>query len=373
MAKDFRYKKLAELLCSYSVRVNKDENVLLDMIDVPEEMVEALIESVAQCGGNPYVNLRSARILRKLNLVQNDLSLKTLANLELSKIQKMQAYIAIRGSNNIFENGDVKQEQISKINAALRDALNWRVDKTKWCVLRWPTPSMAQLAGMSTEAFEDFYFDVCTFDYSKFAGGMRVLKELMMRTDKVRILGNGSDLSFSIKGMPAIPCAGEMNIPDGEVFTAPVKDSVEGVLRYTAPTVYNGVSFDGITLEFSKGKIVHADASVNANTLREILASDEGASYVGEFALGVNPLITRPMRDILFDEKIAGSFHFTPGQAYEEADNGNRSKIHWDMVCIQTKEYGGGEIYFDDVLIRKDGEFVLEELKPLNPENLLAK
>lgn len=373
MAKDLRYNKLAKLLCSYSVKVAQGENVMLDMFDVPEEMVEALVESVAERGGNPFVKLHSARVSRKLNLFHNDSSLKTASELALSEIQKMQAYIAIRGANNIFENGDVPQEQISKISTAMRSALNWRVDKTKWCVLRWPTPSMAQLAGMSTEAFEDFYFDVCTFDYSKFSGGMEALKNLMMRTDKVRILGNGSDLSFSIKSMPAIPCAGEMNIPDGEVFTAPVKDSVEGVLHYTAPTVYNGLSFDGITLEFSKGKIVKADASMNASALREILASDDGASYIGEFALGVNPLITRPMRDILFDEKIAGSFHFTPGQAYEDADNGNRSKIHWDMVCIQTKEYGGGEIYFDDVLIRKDGEFVLDELKQLNPENLLAK
>ena len=373
MAKDLRFEKLARLLCEYSVRVKGGDNVMLDMFDVPVEMVEALVESAARLGGNPHVFLHSARISRKLSLLHTDASLKAASELEMLKIQKMQAYIAIRGSNNIFENGDVPQAQISKISSAMRDALNWRVDKTKWCVLRWPTPSMAQLAGMSTEAFEDFYFDVCTFDYSKFLPGMEALKKLMLKTDKVRILGNGSDLAFSIKGIPAIPCAGEMNIPDGEVFTAPVKDSVNGVLRYTAPTVYNGVSFDGITLEFKNGKVVNATASMNEKKLREILSSDEGASYVGEFALGVNPLITRPMRDILFDEKIAGSFHFTPGQAYDEADNGNRSKIHWDMVCIQTPEYGGGEIYFDDVLIRRDGEFVPDELKPLNPQNLLAK
>lgn len=371
MAKDLRYNKLAKLLCEYSVKVKEGENVLLDMFEVPPEMVEALVEEVANLGANPFVNLSNSRINRKLALCSSDSRLQTLADLELARMKKMQAYIAIRGSNNIFESGDIPHEKVAKISSAMKATLNWRVDKTKWVVLRWPTPAMAQQAGMSTEAFEDFYFDVCTFDYSKLAAPMGVLRDLMQKTNEVRILGNGSDLTFSIKDIPAIVCAGEMNIPDGEVFTAPVKNSVNGVISYTAPTVYNGISFDGIRLEFKDGKIVNADASMNADKLRDILSSDEGASYVGEFAIGVNPLINRPMRDILFDEKIAGSFHFTPGQAYAEADNSNRSKIHWDMVCIQTPEYGGGEIYFDGVKVRENGLFVLPELLALNPENLL--
>ncbi|MBO6101964.1 MAG: aminopeptidase [Opitutales bacterium] len=373
MAKDLRYNRLAKLLCGYSVKVSEGENVLIDACEIPDEMVEALIEEVVRLGGNPFVKQSTQRVNRKINMLSGGGRLETAAAIELETIKKMQCYIALRGSNNIFENGDIAQEQLSKISAAMRAPLNWRVSKTKWVVLRWPTPAMAQQASMSTEAFEDFYFDVCAFDYSKFSKGMEALRRLMESTDKVEILGNGSDLSFSIKGMPAIPCAGEMNIPDGEVFTAPVKNSVNGVIRYTADTVYDGASFSGITLEFKDGKIVKADASSNAQKLREILSSDEGASYVGEFAIGVNPLVKKPMLDILFDEKIAGSFHFTPGQAYDEADNDNRSKIHWDMVCIQTPEYGGGEIWFDGVLIRKDGKFVLPELFPLNPENLLGK
>ena len=164
---------------------------------------------------------------------------------------------------------------------------------------------------------------------------------------------------------------GDHNIPDGEVFSCPVRDSVEGVIQYNAPTVYQGVSFDDIRLEFEKGKIVNATSN-NTKRLNEILDSDAGARYIGEFAIGFNPYITEPMRDILFDEKIAGSFHFTPGQAYEEADNGNKSQVHWDMVCIQRPEYGGGEIIFDGELIRKDGLFVKEELESLNPDALLA-
>jgi aminopeptidase len=235
--------------------------------------------------------------------------------------------------------------------------------------LRWPTPAMAQMAGMSTEAFEDLYFKVCTLDYSKMKPDMEALKSLMEKTDQVQITGPGTDLRFSIKGIPAIVCGGQHNIPDGEVFTCPVRDSVEGHVQFNAPTVYQGTAFDSVRLAFKNGKVVEATSN-NTERLNAILNSDEGARYIGEFALGFNPYIREPMRDILFDEKISGSFHFTPGQAYERADNGNRSQVHWDLVCIQRSDYGGGEIYFDQKLIRKDGLFVSKELQALNPENL---
>ena len=254
---------------------------------------------------------------------------------------------------------------------AMKAVLDYRVNKTKWVILRWPTPSMAQQAMMSTESFEDFFFRVCTQDYSRMTEGMAALEALMTATDRVELKGPNTDLRFSIKGIGAVACGGRHNIPDGEVFSCPVKDSVEGEITYNAPTVYQGTSFDNIHLRFEKGKIVHADGT-NAGRLNEILDSDAGARYIGEFAIGFNPHILEPMRDILFDEKIAGSFHFTPGQAYEEADNGNRSQVHWDMVQIQRPEYGGGEIWFDGELIRKDGLFVKDELKKLNPEYLLG-
>lgn len=228
---------------------------------------------------------------------------------------------------------------------------------------------MAQLANTSTEAFEDFYFDVCNLDYSKMDRAQDPLAELMRNTDKVRIVGPGTDLSFSIKNIGAEKCSGQKNIPDGEVYTAPVRDSVNGTIAYNTPTLYNGVTFENIKFRFENGKIVEATGS-DTKRLNEILDADEGARYIGEFAIGFNPYILTPMKDILFDEKIAGSLHFTPGQAYDVTDNGNRSSIHWDLVLIQRPEYGGGEIYFDDRLIRKDGIFVIPELAALNPENL---
>jgi aminopeptidase len=362
---DDRFDKLAKLLVEYSVRLKRNETVLIEAFDIPDEMTIALIRAVRKAGGVPFVQTYYTRVNRALALEASDRQLNLMASLELARMKKMNAYIAVRGSNNITELSDVPPEKMKLIGRKMRRVQDQRVKKTKWVVLRWPTPSMAQLAGMSTEAFEDFYFDVCTLDYRKLLPGMKALKRLMEKTDRVQIKGPGTDLRFSIKGIPAVICGGDRNIPDGEVFTAPVKDSVEGHVTFNAPSIYQGIAFDGIRLEFKNGKIVDATSN-EMQKLNKILDSDPGARYIGEFSLGFNPRVFQPMRDILFDEKIAGSFHFTPGQAYEEADNGNRSQVHWDMVSIQRPDYGGGEIYFDGELIRENGKFLPDQLHSLN-------
>jgi aminopeptidase len=333
--------------------------------------VIALVRSARSRGALPFVQLHRARISREMAIGAEEAQYETLSNIELARMQKMDAYIALRGSENIFEASDVPSSRIQLVSRLMRPVLDHRVNKTRWVVLRWPTPAMAQQASMSTEAFEDFYFKVCTLDYARMKPGMKALADLMRATDKVHIKGPGTDLRFSIKGIGATECGGQYNIPDGEVFSCPVKDSVEGVVQYNAPTVYLGSSFDNIRLVFKKGKVVEATSS-NTKRLNQILDSDAGARYIGEFAIGFNPHVLEPMRDILFDEKIAGSFHFTPGQAYESCGNGNKSQVHWDMVCMQRAEYGGGEIWFDGKLIRKDGLFVPKSLHKLNPEYLLA-
>ena len=362
---DERFDKLAKVLVEYSIRLKRNETVLIEAFDIPDEMTAALIRAARNAGGVPFAQVYHARVNRALALEASDRQLNIMATHELARMKKMSAYIAMRGSHNITELADVPAEKMQLIGKKMRAVQDQRVKRTKWVVLRWPTPSMAQLAGMSTEAFEDFFFDVCTLDYRKLQPGMKALKGLMERTDRVQIKGPGTDLNFSIKGIPAVICGGDRNIPDGEVFTAPVKESVEGELTFNAPSIYQGTAFDGIQLNFKRGKIV--DASSNeTKKLNKILDSDAGARYIGEFSLGFNPKVFQPMRDILFDEKIAGSFHFTPGQAYEEADNGNRSQVHWDMVSIQRPDYGGGEIYFDGKLIRKNGEFLPKQLRSLN-------
>jgi aminopeptidase len=343
--------------------------VLIDAFDIPAEMTVALVRAVRAHGGIPFVQTHQARVSREMALHAEEEQLEFAAAQELARMRKMQAYIALRGGHNITEMSDVPAEKMKLVARRFKPVLDWRVKKTRWCVLRWPTPSMAQLAGMSTEQFEDFYFNVCTLEYAKMIPGMKALKELMERTDKVEIKGPGTDLRFSVKNIPAVICGGTHNIPDGEVFTAPVKNSVQGHIQFNAGTIYQGTAFDNVRLEFKDGKIVGATSN-NTEKLNKILDSDPGARYIGEFSLAFNPHILHPMRDILFDEKIRGSFHFTPGQCYEETENGNRSQVHWDMVCIQRPDYGGGMIHFDGKLIREDGRFVPKSLQGLNPERL---
>ena len=358
---------MARQLVRHSVSLQRGERILFDLFDVPEAVGLALIREARARGAEPFLQLNSNRLLRELWCGATEDQYRVLAKHRLGEMKDMDAYIAVRGSHNISEMGDVPAAKMELVSGHMRKVLNHRVDRTKWCVLRWPHPAMAQQAAMSTEAFEDFYFRVCLLDYQALKPAMRALARLMDRTNEVHIKGPGTDLRFSIAGLSAIPCGGEHNIPDGEVFTAPVKKSVEGVVTHNVPTIYHGVAFDGITLEFEKGKVVNAKAEGGkTKEFNKILDADPGARYIGEFALGLHPEIKEPMRDILFDEKIAGSFHFTPGQAYQEADNGNRSKVHWDMVSIQRPDHGGGEIWFDGKLVRKNGKFLPKSLAKLN-------
>ncbi|MGE5702851.1 MAG: aminopeptidase [Clostridia bacterium] len=368
--KDARLEKLADVLVNYSTKVQPGENVLIHAIGNVSELVKALIRKTYEAGGNPYVQLVDPTINRELLMNVNETQLGLMCESDVAFMKKMDCYIGIRSGDNINELSDVPGDKLSMYSRLLqRPVMDIRVPDTKWVVLRYPNASMAQLASMSTPAFEDFYFNVCTMDYSKMSAAMDHLVELMNKTDKVRLTGPGTDLTFSIKDIPAIKCAGELNIPDGEVYTAPVKDSVNGVISYNAPTPYNGFTYENVRLTFKDGKIIEATAN-DTERLNNVLDMDEGARYIGEFAIGVNPFIQNPMKDILFDEKIDGSFHFTPGQCYDDAYNGNKSSVHWDMVMIQRPEWGGGEIWFDDRLIRQDGRFVVPELECLNPENL---
>ncbi len=366
---DPRFTKLANLLITYSTRVKKGDRVLLDVTDIPDEMSVELLRAVRAAGGTPLIDVRHSRVSREVLRGTDAKHASLVRDLELARMKKMQVYIAMRGSDNMSENSDVPSDRMSLYSKTIRPVLDHRVNKTRWCVLRWPTPSMAQGAGMSTEAFENLYFDVCTMDYRKMAKAMIPLQTRMKKANRVHLISPGTDLKFSIKNIGAKMCEGLLNIPDGEVFSCPVKDSVNGVIQFNTPTIYAGTKFENVRLEFKDGKVIKATGS-NTKRLNEILDTDAGARYIGEFAIGFNPYILDPMCDILFDEKIAGSLHFTPGQAYEIADNGNRSAVHWDMVLIQRKEWGGGEIWFDGELIRKDGLFVTKDLKPLNPQNL---
>jgi len=363
---DPRIEALARQLINHSTALRKGEKVLIDLQDCPDAIGVALIREARRKQALPFLRLQHTKLQREMLSGATKEQYTEIAKHQMAEMKDMDAYIAIRGSDNISENSDVPAQRMGVAMREMRKVIDHRVRKTKWCVLRWPTSSMAQQADMSTEAFEDFFFKVCLYDYKSMVAPMNALKRMMDNTDKVHITGPCTDLHFSIKGIPTVISAGNFNIPDGEVFTCPVKDSVEGYITYNTPTIFQGIAFDSIRLEFSKGRIVKATAGDRTKELNRILDSDAGARYIGEFALGVHPLIREPMRDILFDEKIGGSFHFTPGQAYEVADNGNRSQVHWDLVSIQRKDYGGGAIYFDGKLVRKDGKFLAKSLAKLN-------
>lgn len=369
---DPRVKKLAHTLVTFSCAVKPGENVLIEAIGGGEDLVRAIVRETYEAGGNPFVWLTDRRIDRELMLRITDEQIRLRAAADRAVMEQMDAYIGIRANGNASELKDVPADRMNAFSKLYWKPVHGevRVPKTKWCVLRYPTEGMAQNADMSTEAFEDYFFQVCCLDYSKMDKAMDPLKALMERTDRVRLVGPGdTDLSFSIKGLPAIKCAGKLNIPDGEVYTAPVRDSVNGVIHYNTPSLESGFVYSDIRFVFANGKIVEATAN-DTERINAQLNIDEGARYVGEFAIGLNPYVTFPMLDTLFDEKICGSIHFTPGACYDDCDNGNRSAQHWDLVLNQTPAYGGGEIWFDDVLIRKDGRFVLPELSGLNPEAL---
>ena len=373
--KDPRFAKLATLLVRHSMAVQAGDSVLIETFDIPTDFTVELVRQVVAAGGRPIVQTYHEVVRRELIRNATPEQLDLMAKIDNERMHNIQCYAGVRGSYNVAEMSDVPADRMKLYEQRYLTPvhLETRIKTTRWVVMRWPLGAMAQAAGMSTEAFEDFYFRVCAgVDYAKMAEAVKPLAQLMRDTDRVHIKGPGTDLRFSIKGIDAIACTGERNIPDGECFSCPVKDSVEGDISINTETMYRGTVFSGIRLAFKQGKIVDASAASAALTdkLNDILNADEGARYIGEFSLGFNPHILTPMRDTLFDEKIAGSFHFTPGQAYEEADNGNRSQIHWDMVTIQRPDFGGGEIWFDDVLVRKDGLFVLPVLATLNPDRL---
>ncbi|WP_281887872.1 aminopeptidase [Paenibacillus sp. YYML68] len=369
---DSRLEKLACNIVQYSLDVQPGESVMIEMIGSEREMVRCLVDEVYARGGYPFVELRDPCVLASVLSGATQEQVERWAELDLARMKAMDCYVAIRSGDNASELSDVPDDRMKLYKQLYQKPvhLEERVKRTRWVVLRYPNASMAQLAGMSTARFEDFYFQVCNLDYARMSEAMNPLQELMNRTDRVRIVGPGAtDLTFSIKGIGSVKCCGRRNLPDGELYTAPVRDSVNGVIAYNTPSVSSGFTFEQITFRFENGRIVEATAN-DSQRLNDILDTDEGARYIGEFSLGFNPYIAYPMKDTLFDEKIDGSLHLTPGQAYEQADNGNRSAVHWDLVLIQRPEFGGGEIYFDDRLIRKDGRFVVPELEGLNPERL---
>jgi len=374
--KDKRNAILAKNLVEYSCRIQPGEILYLEIKGKETiELGKEIIKKTTENGGVTFWYYNDESLTRQFLKKATEEQMKTLADYHLDMMKKASAYLGLRGSDNPFDLSDIPSEQLDKFQKIFYKPvhLEERVKRTKWCVLRFPNNAMAQLAEKSQEQFEDFYYDVCNLNYAKMSKAMDPLVELVDKTDRVHIKSPGTDLTFSIKDIPVVKCDGTRNIPDGEVYTAPVRESINGTITYNTPSLYEGYVYNDISFTFKDGKIIKATASSFEHKLNKILDTDENARYVGEFAIGVNPFVLHPMKDTLFDEKIRGSIHLTPGCCYDEAPNGNVSAIHWDLVLIQRADYGGGEIYFDDKLIRKDGIFTDAALeKAFSEDNLKA-
>ena len=374
--KDKRNQILARNLIDYSVALKPGEILYLEIKGAEAlELGKEIIKHATERGGVPFYFYNDESLLRQYLKTATAEQHRALADFHLDMMKKAAAYIGVRGSGNPFDLSDISSEKMTLFQTTFYKPvhLEERVRRTKWVVLRYPNNAMAQLAEKPQEEFEDFYYRVCNLDYARMSKAMDPLVKLMEKTDKVHIVAPGTDLTFSIKDISVVKCDGTRNIPDGEVYTAPVRDSINGTITYNTPSLSEGFLYNDISFTFKDGKIIKATASSNEAKLNKKLDTDAGARYVGEFAIGVNPCVMHPMKDTLFDEKIRGSFHLTPGQCYDEAPNGNDSSIHWDLVQIQRSDYGGGEIYFDDKLIRKNGIFTDPKLEQaFSEENLVT-
>lgn len=362
-------KILASTIVEHSIKVEPKENVIIvSETTKPVSLIKELVKKIKEKDASVTVRFIEPEIA---SLIKENMSKESISHLERQEwfdVENYNSFIRIMCNQNDYEEKNINEETRKNIGEALKKPRNIRINERKWVLLNYPSSLDAYKAKMKVEEFYDYSMSVMCYDYKKMSEDIKPLKKLMEKTDKVRLTGVGTDITFSIKDMPIIPCCGEMNIPDGEIYCGPVKNSINGVIKYNTPSPYQGHVYNGVTLTFKDGKIINAtcDNEEDIERLNKIFNIDEGAKFVGEFSIGLNKDIMYPMGDILFDEKIIGSIHFTPGSAYQDSYNGNDSSIHWDMVLIQREDYGGGNIYFDDKLIRENGIFVLDELKHLN-------
>ncbi len=357
-------KRLARTVIAHSLQLEKGQKVLIDVTGQADALTEALLDAAREAGAEAYVQQLPIRHLKKLIANASHEQLHRLADNSLEQMRGMDAYVGIRSEDNVYELQDwpaASYEQYVRVYAQPKQAA--MAGLLKWVLLRNPTSALAQLARMSDAAYWDIYERACNLDYLAWKSHVQPIAELLERTEHVRIVGPGrTDLQFSVQGLPAFVCDGRYNLPDGEIFTAPVIDSVKGNIQFNVPTAYLGHVYDEVYMEFERGRVTTIGGPQQGQ-LQQLLAQDEGACRVGEFGIGLNPYITRPMHNLLFDEKMQGSVHLALGQAYPMADNGNRSSLHVDFVLCQTEAFGGGELYLDGTLVRSGGRFVLPELR----------
>ncbi|RMG60481.1 MAG: aminopeptidase [Deltaproteobacteria bacterium] len=355
---DERTAKLAQILVRHSLRVKRGEVVRVSGNDLAKPLVLACYREVLRAGGHPLLDVSFDEAGEIFYREARDFQVDFLAPSKLYEAKKIDCAIFIHSPLNTRMLTSVDPRKISRRRKATKPVSDAIMKRVRWVLVNFPTPALAQEAEMSLGEYEDFLFGACLVDWKKMERRLRRIKRVMEKTKVVRIVGRETDLTFSIEGRKAIICAGECNMPDGEIFTAPVEGSVEGEIYYEFPAIYGGREVSGIRLVFRKGRVVEAKAEKNEGLLKALIDTDRGARIPGEFGIGYNDGITRYTRDILFDEKIGGTIHIALGKSYAESGGKNDSALHWDMVKDLRKE---GEIYFDGKLVFQKGKFVWDE------------
>ena len=284
----------------------------------------------------------------------NDEQLGFLAEHEMAEIKQTDVYISLGAPLNVRELSGIDPSRISTRTKALGPLTEWRIDRTRWVIFIYPTESLAQEAEMSLEEFEDFVYKACLVDWKEVTASLQQLKKVVDAADNVEIVSGDTHLKFSVKGRISVAANGDKNMPDGELFTSIVEDSVNGNIRFDVPAIMFGNVMEDITLNFEKGRVKDAKAVKNQAFLEKMLATDEGAKRIGELGIGFNYGITRSVKNILFDEKIGGTIHMALGSGYKETLSQNKSAIHMDIIKDLRTD---GEVYFDGKLVMKNGKW----------------
>ena len=354
---DPRVAKAADILVNHSARVKKGDYVQIISEPAAQDLVLEVYRLVLKNGAYPVTKLSLPGQSYIYYKNASDEQLRNFPQIAFHEIKNTDAVIYIGAPSNTKELTAIDPKKISLRQAITKRFSDYRVEKTRWVLFEYPTDSLAQDAEMSLEDFKDFAYGAVNIDWKKESKKQDKIKAIVDKGKEVHILGKETDLRFSIAGKKAVKCDGKHNMPDGEVFTEPVKHSVNGHIFYEFPAVHGGREVCGVRLVFKNGKVVKATAEKNQDFLIKMLDTDAGSRYLGEFGIGVNYRIDRFIKNILFDEKIGGTIHLALGRAYSETGGENDSAIHWDMIKDLRK---GGEVYIDGKLLEKNGKFAFK-------------
>jgi aminopeptidase len=353
---DPRWRELGELLVNYSLAVQPGEKVMVAMGELESyPLVRGVFEAVVKAGGYPQVQFLSESLRHQLLKYGSAEQLAWVPALEAYGMEWADCYLGLRGASNLHEHDDIPADRLSLNQKAMGKISALRWEKTRWCLVRVPNAAFAQQAQTDEETITEMFFNACLLDWPKESARWREWAKRLDGSKRVRVTGRETDLSFSVQGRKWFAWEGKSNMPDGEIMTAPVEDSLNGEIFFDLPGVLSGRLIHDIRLRWKAGRLLEASSSTNQDFLRAVLATDAGSGIVGEFAMGTNLAVNRFCKDILIDEKIGGTVHLAFGRSYPECGGLNSSAIHWDIVKDIRAE---GLVEVDGTPVLRNGEFL---------------